>query len=212
MILWGTSSTALKEQFAIYKNCSNCSHGQLVLHGIQTYKHIWFFPLLPYKKVFCLTCPNCEATLSGFTLDSLPGYIREESFKTPKTSYIGWFIILFFIAVIQAINYFSPERPPEIKNYSIHNDLYKCEKGNFLILDSASDKGYIIAHIEDKNDGIISFKLGKYVYKSERKAINIVENRKNSVNNEFYMEEYYDLPIEDLDSHFRSKKVIIPND
>ena len=99
MLIWGSSHVNLKERFLVEKICSICGGNQLVLHGIQTYAHIWFLPLLPKRKSFYLTCPECQTSLentspSGFQID-----INDSVFKTPWASYLGWMVIFIFFII-----------------------------------------------------------------------------------------------------------------
>jgi hypothetical protein len=100
MLIWGTSSTDLKQQVAAKGKCNACGHEEFVLHGVQRYGHIWWIPFLPFEKVFFLTCLNCHSTISNVDAEKLAKDVDLPEFKTPFVSYVGWFVVLGLIAFL----------------------------------------------------------------------------------------------------------------
>lgn len=61
MIIWGWGKITKKFiGSAFYRTCNHCNTTQSwQLCIIRTWFTLFFIPIIPYKKRYCVTCPNC---------------------------------------------------------------------------------------------------------------------------------------------------------
>jgi hypothetical protein len=206
MIIWGSSTAKLRETYPVEIDCNVCNANNFILHGIQKYGHVWFLPLFPSTKIFFLTCEQCSGTLSFDSLDQLGERFEDMKFKTPKTSYLGWFIIGIIVLIVTIGAPSTKSSDP--LNYSVKHETHNIVKNDFLILDSKEQKGYVIAKILDVTDGYYSLKFSKYVYKSKMTAENEVKRYGSVFEDDFYGSDYYDLSMKQIKDNFEVKDIV----
>jgi len=92
--------------------CARCDTSAQVSYGISKYFHIFWIPVIAYKKVVGIKCRQCGTTREG---KYMPGQLRSRlrkdvlSFKRTWTSYFGLlamgaiFAVSFVIATINSL-------------------------------------------------------------------------------------------------------------
>ncbi|URZ17742.1 zinc-ribbon domain-containing protein [Clostridium felsineum] len=61
MIIWGWGRVTKRKIGEVFqRTCSYCNSTEVWnLCIIRTWFTLFFIPVIPYKKMYCITCPNC---------------------------------------------------------------------------------------------------------------------------------------------------------
>lgn len=218
MLIWGTSSTNLKQQVAVEgPSCNACGNTKFVLHGIQRYGHIWWIPFIPTEKIFLLTCLNCHSTISNDKAENLVKEGNLSVFKTPILSYIGGLIILCLILLYILtgaifIGGKANEKSKSKELYEIRASKDSVQTGDFLILHDKKQFGYVLAHVLKVNEENIIVQFSNMMYRSKTELMSIAHSKEKVFDDSFYQSNYYETTLEELKKEFQLDEIIIRKD
>ncbi|EJO5346742.1 zinc-ribbon domain-containing protein [Clostridium botulinum] len=98
MIIWGWGKVTKKIIGAVFeRTCNYCNKDEVWnLCVVRTWFTLFFIPIIPYKKQYCIACPNCwsyiELTQEEFEkikMDIKSSYNTNEKIVSDNIKYAG---------------------------------------------------------------------------------------------------------------------------
>lgn len=189
MIVYGTKGSNLRNGKIINTNCPNCNEvTSMVYSSFAKYVHIYWIPMIPYKKLTFVECDACRKTFEQkeFSKDIEAKLLREKE-KNGRVAYPFW--MFSGAAIIMALSGFAvyqsnvddenekkyAENPQkgDLYHFRLTNGFYTSAK----ITSTDKDSVYLLFsnYETDQVTGIDDISkpenftvLGKYSYNRER--------------------------------------------
>jgi len=200
MIFYGTRAKSLGAQALGGVACQSCGQSGVVAHVFQKYFHIFWIPVLPYKKLVATECARCQQALAG---EDVPPMYQAQletfraSVKTPWYMYTGLVLILFLVAG----GYYVYQKNQELRaSYVAHpqvGDLYVIDVQKGLALKDAQYPFRVlkITNVKDKTVTLVS---GHYEYSAASGATEAIDAGKADELAYFLLGDEFSLSIEQL--------------
>ena len=69
MIIWGWGKVTRKTSLDLYfeRSCNYCNSTEILeFMCVRTWFTLFFIPIIPYRKQYCITCPKCYSLHSSY--------------------------------------------------------------------------------------------------------------------------------------------------
>ncbi len=157
MIVYGTGSKDLGEQFIPNETCPHCgAHNKIHIHGIARYFDVFWIPIFPFSKKVITICHSCEKEIekkdASFSLIDKIG-LEKSSFSLPIYLFSG------LILIGLAIGWFQYKATQH--NNFVENRIANLQKNDVLVIkENSKEYGFVV--IDSTYQGNVFFKYSNY--------------------------------------------------
>jgi hypothetical protein len=187
-VFFGTGTKRIAESTLHYIACEDCGNQTLRPYTLHRYFHVFWIPVVPYKREPVTECMQCKNTLINKELPpSVQAAIRRENklSRPPAYLFAGAFLIVLLAAFVGLRGRSENIATLEYLSVPMVNDYYVVDYDEFLEWHDTEYR-YGVFKIHEVEPDSVRFLVGTYGYQYAGDAKRAIRNDDVGASDYFY--------------------------